>query len=431
MRNGLVADGVLGLSCCCVMLLSLFGSPGVAHSAEAAPAAQEAQEASPAPDLQGALGRAKAAIDRGAAWLRDHQNPDGGYGPFGEKYVRIKNASDLGITSFVVYALARCPRQYKYVDGPFISMAVDFLLECQQPSGAFYDPRDPSLPNYKTSVTGMALLELNRSKYADVILRSREFVEALQFSEANGYERAKHAYYGGFGYGSGLRADNSNSQFAAEFLYLSGLSQSDELWQRLEIFSRRGVNSPEVDPILAAEGIGSTGDGGGRYGPTITRGPTETLDDGRLGFSSYGSMSYAVLKTFLYAQVERDDPVMRGLYRWISRNFTVTENPGMATRKNPHAGRHGLYYYYHTMSKSLRIWGEPTVRDAEGRKRHWATELIAQLSTVQQPDGSWLNTSDRWYENIPALNTAYAIVTLSECSDAIKKELAFKAAAEE
>jgi hypothetical protein len=50
--------------------------------------------------------------------------------------------------------------------------------------------------------------------------------------------------------------------------------------------------------------IGSTGDGGFRYTPDETRGPAETLDTGPKIFSSYGSMTYAALKSLLRVRLE-------------------------------------------------------------------------------------------------------------------------------
>ncbi len=368
------------------------------------------------------LGAIKSSMDGGARWLALHQNPDGGYGPYGDDF-RIKNVSDVGITAYVLYAYSRHPRGYSEVDGPFISRAVDFLLARQQPNGAFFDRRDPTLLNYKTSVVILALSNLNHTKHSKAVLRAREFVKSQQFSEAGGYDRARHLSYGGIGYGGGLRPDNSNSQFALEALARSGLSASDELWVRAQVYLRRSLNSKQVDPLLKDARIGTTGDGGARYAPNDTRGPVETLDDGTRVFSSYGSMSYAALKSFLHARVDRRDPAVEGLYRWISRHFTVRENPGMATKENPRAGLSGLFYYYQTMSKALRLYGEPVVKDAAGVDHHWASELASHLLAIQRDDGHWKNESDRWWENLPALDTAYAMVALSECADQLKAEM--------
>ncbi len=329
-------------------------------------------------------------------------------------------ASDVGITAFCLYALARNPRKYKEADGPFISKAVDFLLSKQQPDGAFYDPRDPSLKNYRTCVVLLALDALDPAKYSVAIRRGQEFVKAQQFTEAAGYEEKRHLPYGGVGYGDSLRPDLSNTQFAAEALYKTGLSASDEFWKRLVVYVSRCQNADTVDPILQELGIRSSGDGGFRYAPNDTRGPVESVDGGVV-YSSYGSMTYAGLKSLLYARVDRDDPRVQQAWQWITKNFTVRENPGMATKANPKAGLQGLYYYYHTMAKALSAYGERIIVDSRGVEHDWARELAEQLIAVQQPEGYWVNTSGRWFENIPALDTAYAIVSLVECLEFLER----------
>lgn len=364
------------------------------------------------------------AIDRGVRWLLSHQNPDGGFGPYGEEdYLRLKKTSDLGITAFALYGLAKNLSTLKAADNPSISQAVDFLLARQQDSGGFYDKKDPTLQNYKTSVALLALNTLGSVEYAGPVGKAKAFIKKQQFGVTGGDAQSESVNFGGIGYGSReKRPDLSNSQFAAEALGESGVSGSDDLWKRLVVFVSRCQNAESVDPLLQEQKIGTTRDGGFRYGPDKTRGPTETLDDGVQVFSSYGSMTYAALKTLLYAYVQKRDPVVRQAFAWISRNFTVRENPGMATRQNPKAGLEGLYYYYHTMAKTLALYGEPIIKDGRGVEHHWATELGDHLVALQKKDGSWQNTSERWWEKIAALDTAYAIVALAECQVQVGRE---------
>jgi len=366
------------------------------------------------------------AIDRGTRWLLSHQNPDGGFGPYGEEeYLRLKNTSDLGITAFALYALAKNLPALKGSDNPSVSQAVDFLLSRQQENGGFYDKKDSTLLNYKTSVALLALNTLGRVQYADAISKATAFIKDQQFGAAGGDAQNESVNDGGIGYGSReKKPDLSNSQFAAEALGEAGVSGSDELWKRLVVFVSRCQNAESLDPLLREHGIGTTGDGGFRYGPDQTRGPTETLDDGVQVFSSYGSMTYAALKTLLYAYVQKTDPVARQAFAWISRNFTVKENPGMATRQNPKAGLEGLYYYYHTMAKTLSLYGEPIIKDKRGVEHRWAKELGDHLVSLQKKDGSWQNTSERWWEKIRALDTAYAMIALSECQAQLAREKA-------
>jgi len=358
------------------------------------------------------------ALDRATNWLITKQNPDGGYG----SSIADPKSSDVGITAFILYALARCPRQYKEHDGPYVSKAVAFLTSRQQEDGAIYDPRDPSLQNYKTSVAILAFLALDRVKYADPVLKKAvAFVKAQQFAEAQGYVASEHAGFGGIGYGGDRgRPDLSNSQFAAEALHEAGISGADDLWVRLQTFVGRCQNLETVDEVVKKAGVGSTKDGGFRYAPTQTRGNTETID-GEKVFSSYGSMTYAGLKSFLYAQVDKKDPRVQAAFNWIRSHFTVTENPGMATTTEPGKGQQGLYYYYHTMAKALAAYGESVLVDDRGRKHVWAKELSDQLISLQKPEGYWDNPAERWMEGLEILDTAYAVVALTVCQEELKK----------
>src|SRR5262249_46377353 len=150
------------------------------------------------------------------------------------------NTSDLGLTAFALCALARSPAGLVDHEGPQVSRAVKFLLDRQQANGAFYDPKDPSLQNYKTSVTVMALNAVDKVKYAAAIGKANKFIIDGQFSEANGTSREKDVNYGGIGYGGDkTKTDLSNSQFAADALHEAGVSGADEVWVRLQVFLAR------------------------------------------------------------------------------------------------------------------------------------------------------------------------------------------------
>ncbi len=366
----------------------------------------------------------KEALEKGTAWLLKGQNPDGGFGPFGDdKFLRLKNTSDVGITAFALHAIAKGLPQGKKASTPGLGRAVEFVLSRQQPDGGFYDPRDPTLQNYKTCVVLLALSAIDRVKHSEAISKAQEFIKKQQFTEEDGYKPDENLGYGGIGYGSKQRPDLSNTQFGVEALGESGLSGSDELWKKAVMFIARSRNAKSVDPILRDLKIGTTGDGGYRYAPDETRGPEEKLEDGTSVFSSYGSMTYAALKSLLYANVKKDDPMVQDAFAWISRYFSVQENPGMATKQNPRAGQQGLFYYYHTMAKALSIYGQTTIRDEKGIEHNWARELGEHLAGLQAQDGSWRNTSERWMEEIPVLATSYAIVALAECQAFLSRAL--------
>jgi squalene-hopene/tetraprenyl-beta-curcumene cyclase len=125
------------------------------------------------------------------------------------------------------------------------------------------------------------------------------------------------------------------------------------------------------------------------------------------GTKSYGSMTYAGIKSFIYADLKRDDPRVQEALDWIRQHYTLDENPKM--------GAQGLYYYYNTFAKALRVVGEPSLTDAEGREHVWAEELAEVLLARQSEGGYWVNEeSGRWWEGNKMLVTAEAILALEE-----------------
>jgi squalene-hopene/tetraprenyl-beta-curcumene cyclase len=92
---------------------------------------------------------------------------------------------------------------------------------------------------------------------------------------------------------------------------------------------------------------------------------------------------------------------------WLRRHWSVRENPGM--------GEQGLYYYYHTMAKALATLAEDPFIDSNGVRHAWRVELFEELARRQQPNGSWINPADRWYEGDPELVTGYVLMALAQC----------------
>ena len=132
------------------------------------------------------------------------------------------------------------------------------------------------------------------------------------------------------------------------------------------------------------------------------------------GLRSYGSMTYAGLKSMIYAGVAPDDPRVKAALKWIQKFYGLDSNPGM--------GNSGLYYYYHTFAKALDATGLSVVEDAQGVKHDWRRDLRAELIRRQRPDGTWINADDRWMETDPSLVTGYALLALSYCRPAAEKK---------
>ena len=80
--------------------------------------------------------------------------------------------------------------------------------------------------------------------------------------------------------------------------------------------------------------------------------------------------------------------------------------------ENPALGPQGLYYYFHTMSKALTLYGADTLETPGGQKVKWREQLALKLINLQRADGSWVNENGRWFEKDPNLVTAYSLIAL-------------------
>ena len=145
--------------------------------------------------------------------------------------------------------------------------------------------------------------------------------------------------------------------------------------------------------------------GGFVYFPGDSKAGEVEVSDEKVALRSYGSMSYAGLLSFIYAEMNPNDPRIKAVMEWLSRNYSIEENPGM--------GAQGLYYYYHTMAKALTVADLQKFKLADGTTVDWREKLAVELFDRQQPDGSWINKdSSRWWEDDPVLVTSYALLAL-------------------
>ncbi|MCI0652813.1 MAG: terpene cyclase/mutase family protein [Planctomycetes bacterium] len=381
-------------------------------AAPVAPPAPPAAAQAPRPTKK----NVEVALDRACNWLATEQQADGAYGMM---VPDVGPIGDVGITALVIQALADSPRGYREEDGPFISKAVEYLLTNAHPDGGIYNA-DQGLENYKTSVAVLALAALDRGRpvprYAETIKKARAYIAKLQCAEDSEqpYHPAEHKRaYGGIGYGSDLRPDLSNTQFALEALAAAGLSEDSDVYQRALTFLGRCQNLRAANDAFDDKDSRSTEDGGFFYAPGESKAGEQRDAAGTVSYSSYGSMTYAGVKSYIYAGLTKDDPRVRAALDWIRRNFTVKENPGVATPANPERGSMGLYYYYVVMARTLDLLGEETLVLADGTSRAWAKELAAELLATQSAKGTWVNRVDRWWEGSEQLTTAYAVIALS------------------
>ena len=125
---------------------------------------------------------------------------------------------------------------------------------------------------------------------------------------------------------------------------------------------------------------------------------------GRVALRSYGSISYAGLLSYIYADLKPGDPRVVAVMDWLKANYTLRENPGMESA--------GLYYYLHLLTKGLSAAGVNELELKEGRRVAWRKEVALRLMELQQRDGSWVNANPRWWEKDPVLASAYSVLAL-------------------
>ncbi|MEI7699576.1 MAG: prenyltransferase/squalene oxidase repeat-containing protein [Planctomycetia bacterium] len=310
------------------------------------------------------------------------------------------NADAVGITGIVTAALLQSG---KPVDDPMVKKGLDYLVSKQQPTGGIHTPASRH-QNYETCIAMLALVEANTDgRYAEQLKKAEGFLRGLQWDEGEGIETSDGAYGGG-GYDSKQRPDMSNTQFLLEALKKSGVSADDPAMQKALVFVSRAQNLESKYNQLPY--AGKVNDGGFIYTPA-TGGESKAGTTANGGHTSYGSMTYAGLKSMIYAGLKNDDPRVAAATEWIRKHYTLEENPGM--------GQQGLFYYFQTFAKTMSLVSDKEFTDASGKSHAWKSELVARLKSLQQSNGSWTNPADRWYEGDPNLVTAYCLIALHYC----------------
>ncbi len=336
------------------------------------------------------------AVGKAVEFLRTQQNPDGSWGAA---------PRNRGISGVVVTGLLRTGK-VGASDAPAAKglAFIESLVNAKEGHIAGQEAIR-GLQNYCTSVNVMALVAAKRrDKYTPVVGDAVSFLKKLQWDDGEG-KSPQSDYYGGAGYDSKSRPDLSNTQFFLDALHDAGLAKTDPAFQKALVFVSRCQNFKSEfndQPWSGAINDGSfiySAAGGGS-----TKVPGE-------GLKGYGSMTYAGIKSMIYCGVDKNDPRYQKALEWIRANYTLDGNPGMPAQLD----QQGLYYYYHTMAKTLATMGVDTLTDADGVKHDWRAELSAALIKRQRPDGSWVNENDRWMEGDPSLVTGFALMALSYC----------------
>ncbi|MEM9017791.1 MAG: hypothetical protein AAGC68_12320, partial [Verrucomicrobiota bacterium] len=219
----------------------------------------------------------------------------------------------------------------------------DFLLSNVKSDGGIYGK---GLATYNTALSIMALVQSGKEEHLPIIANARR----LLINQQQDYDRrgeTDNLFDGGIGYGgSYAHSDLSNTHLALEALYYSQKALADTKhdesgdfdldWDAAIDFVSRVQNSEEtVDRLGEWAALREEDKGGFIYFPGDTKSDEITLTvegEERTALRSYGSMSYAGLLSFIYADMDRDDPRIAMVMDWLQGNYTLKENPGFLVR---------------------------------------------------------------------------------------------------
>lgn len=315
------------------------------------------------------------SLDRGLAYLRQEQQPDG-------SLQHHPGLTALAATGFLLYP-GGLPAQHAEA----VDKALAYIVSLAKPDGGIYE-RDNS--NYNTSVAIMALLASGKPEYRPLIDKAQQFLLKLQIDEEEGYTPS-HKFYGGLGYGDDLRPDLPNLEFALQALKASGVPSDRAVWSKAITFLQRSQNRSESNDQSWAGN-----DGGFVYYPGFSSAG---------GTTSYGSMTLAGVLSFSYASVDKNDPRVQDALRWIRQHYTVDENPGW--------GNKVLFYYYQLFAKAMYVYEEPIIVDAAGMPHNWRQDLGHKLLGLQYPEGYWMGDDPAEWNNNKVLATSFAAIALN------------------
>ena len=280
---------------------------------------------------------------------------------------------------------------------PAMKKAAERVLKTQRPDGGFYVPKPgrggSGLGNYNTSVCLSALYDSGLAPKS-ALLKARSYIASSQLT-------GDDTMAGGFGYDKVSRrryADLSNTSYAMSAMaktasleeFRTGGARVDIDWDRAIAF---------VEGLMEREGPDA---GGAAYNGRTPQAGVATNAQGRVHLRAYGSMTYAAVLSMCSARLERGDSRVRQSLEYLSKNWTVDENPGM--------GSQGLYYFYDIMARALSAARVDRVGGHD-----WKGELSARIASLQRPDGSWANENNRFWEADPVLCTSFALIALECC----------------
>jgi len=351
---------------------------------------------------------AKTAIDKGLAWLTANQKAEGYW----------SDEKNPAMTALPLWAYASAGATQQHTSQ--VGKAVAFILSKAQPDGGIYVPNPErggaGLGNYNTSLCIMGLHATGRKDVTRVIQKGRDYTAATQLAGDD-----EHA--GGFGYDKGGRrhTDLTNTGMAIDAMRRTqsvedqrpaGEKRADLNWDAAlkYVENMQQKDGEDKGGFLYVKSFGAAPAMGGKSegnpsSAAIGQGGGER---GRPPLRSYGSITYVGLLSMIHTQLTRNDPRVISALDYCTRHWTLDENPGQGTQ--------GLYFYYSILTRALSAANIDSIPQQGGSPLAWREALIRKVMSLQRPDGSWVNDSNRWWENDPVLVTSYSLLALEFAS---------------
>ncbi len=158
-----------------------------------------------------------------------------------------------------------------------------------------------------------------------------------------------------------------------------GTSENDEAIQKALFFVSRCQN---LDTPANTTPFAKLVNDGGFYYTPAAGGESFAGKEANGGLRSYGSMTYAGLKSndLRWCEERRSSRCWR---------HQISEVPLFGNIES-RDGNIGLFYYYHTMAKALDALGNDEFVADDGAHA-WRSEIFAQLQKFQSANGSFVN----------------------------------------
>ncbi len=379
------------------------------------------------PEYDKLLGDIDGSVRKGLAYLEKAIHPDGSYGvEFKTEDGKTIYSPNVGIAGLVALAALESPYAKEEREKDYFKKTIKYLLSKVQKDGSISTPKS-GYYTYKTAICLKVFTLLDKEKYAKVIKNGQDFLRNTQYDEHDKMT-AESDYFGGWGYGQKLgRASLPPVSWAIEGLKESGVKADDPVMKKAKVFVDKCQNTDQ-NPYdnKNKDKVENINDGGARHNPLGSKVESTCKTPGKVNFPSYGSMTAAFIKSLIHMGVPRDDMRLRRAFKWVVDNYSLDKNPGFSSANNK--DQQGLYFYYQTMSKALRLFGVHVFATKDGKLHNWSAELAQKIVSLQRKDSSWLNQyEERWIEGNPVLVTAYCLLALSNCRRDLQSQKAFLA----